>query len=226
MRRILALFLAMVLVFATACTRCGPGTSSADRAAKLSDETVALVHTGLFGKSSYCTGVWIDAKYILTAAHCTEDEDEFEYIVAKQAGGVRSEPAVTYSAKLVKVNSDRDLALLQALEGPEYHAVAKLAVEMPQVGDPIFVIGHPLGMYWTYAVGTVGAYYSGVVGIDSTGPFIQILAPITHGNSGGGVFDANGNLVGIVGFGPSSAPGFAFAYHRNSIRDFLFEPGK
>ena len=59
-------------------------------------------------------------------------------------------------------------------------------------GQNIFVIGHPEGLKFTISNGMVSR-------VDQTSLF-QISAPVSPGNSGGPVFDSQGNLVGIVVF--------------------------
>ncbi len=58
------------------------------------------------------------------------------------------------------------------------------------VGDPVFVIGHPVGL--TFALST------GIVSRLADPQVLQISAPISPGNSGGPVYDDSGRLVGIV----------------------------
>lgn len=59
----------------------------------------------------------------------------------------------------------------------------------PMEGENVFVIGHPEGLRFTLSTGIVSRTH---------GSTIQISAPVSPGNSGGPVFDARGNLVGIV----------------------------
>ena len=59
----------------------------------------------------------------------------------------------------------------------------------PMEGENIFVIGHPEGLRFTLSTGIISRMQ---------GSTIQISAPVSPGNSGGPVFDAQGNLVGIV----------------------------
>jgi S1-C subfamily serine protease len=56
-------------------------------------------------------------------------------------------------------------------------------------GEPIFVIGHPEGLKFTLSNGIVSR-------IDNN--LVQISAPVSPGNSGGPVYDARGDLVGVV----------------------------
>jgi len=68
--------------------------------------------------------------------------------------------------------------------------VQPLAESAPPVeGENVFVIGHPEGLRFTLSTGIISRMQ---------GSTIQVSAPVSPGNSGGPVFDARGNLVGIV----------------------------
>ena len=66
----------------------------------------------------------------------------------------------------------------------------QVATVQPKVGDPIYVIGNPLGLEGTFSSGMVAA----VRGEDE----IQIDAPISPGSSGGPVLNSSGQVVGIA----------------------------
>jgi S1-C subfamily serine protease len=57
------------------------------------------------------------------------------------------------------------------------------------LGDPIYVVGHPQRLYFTLSNGLISRLDNGT---------LQLSAPISPGNSGGPVYDARGNLLGIV----------------------------
>jgi Trypsin-like peptidase domain len=59
----------------------------------------------------------------------------------------------------------------------------------PKEGENIFVIGHPEGLKYTLSTGIVSR-------LDNS--TLQISAPISPGNSGGPVYDQQGNLLGVV----------------------------
>ncbi len=58
----------------------------------------------------------------------------------------------------------------------------------PVVGDTVFAMGNPEGMIGTFSEGIVSALRD---------HFIQITAPISHGSSGGPVFNTYGEVIGI-----------------------------
>ena len=87
---------------------------------------------------------------------------------------------------------------------------------MPGIGEHIFVVGHPRGMYWTYAEGTVSAYRNE----SSVGKVVQVNATVWFGNSGGGVFDADGKLLGICSR-LTKVPQMNYYVHLDSVKKFL-----
>ena len=89
-----------------------------------------------------------------------------------------------------------------------------------EVGEPVAAIGSPLGNENSLAVGVVSAIHRSIDAITvqryKVVDAIQTDAPITHGNSGGPLFDARGRVVGINaqirsanGTGNDSGVGFA-----------------
>lgn len=62
-----------------------------------------------------------------------------------------------------------------------------------EVGDPVYAVGAPQGLELSLSDGLVSAFreYRG-------SEYIQTTAPISKGSSGGGLFDAQGRLVGIT----------------------------
>lgn len=76
-----------------------------------------------------------------------------------------------------------------------------------KVGDPVFAVGFNAGNGLTYQTGEVAELFE-----HDGGMVIRTTAPFTHGASGGGLFDQNGQLVGILTFfrvAPSGTSYFA-----------------
>jgi len=62
-------------------------------------------------------------------------------------------------------------------------------VATPKEGQTIFVIGHPEGLKYTLSTGIISRMEKST---------LQISAPVSPGNSGGPVYDLQGNLLGVV----------------------------
>jgi putative serine protease PepD len=95
------------------------------------------------------------------------------------------------AASIVKIDSDADLALLRAdQELPPLAA----ATEQAEPGQPVVVVGAPLGLESTVTAGIVSALRDD----PSEGPLIQFDAAASPGNSGGPVINAQREVVGVT----------------------------
>ena len=90
------------------------------------------------------------------------------------------------------VDEEGDLAML-SVETPTERS-SELASELPDEGEPIFVIGNPLKLEGSVSDGIVSA----VREVPNSYRIIQITAPISHGNSGSPVFNMKGQVLGVV----------------------------
>jgi serine protease Do len=114
---------------------------------------------------------------------------------------------------VIGVDSKTDLALLKA-EGGDFPFVS-FASQPPRVGDWVIAVGNPFGLGGTVTAGIVSARGRDI-GAGPYDDFLQIDAPVNHGNSGGPTFNANGEVVGVntAIFSPSGGSvgiGFAIA---------------
>ena len=92
------------------------------------------------------------------------------------------------------IDEEGDLALLSVDTPTERPRSTELASELPDEGDPIFVIGNPLKLEGSVSDGIVSA----VREVPNSYRIIQITAPISHGNSGSPVFNFKGEVLGVV----------------------------
>lgn len=92
------------------------------------------------------------------------------------------------------VDEEGDLALLNIDMPLERSRATELASDLPDEGEPIFVIGNPLKLEGSVSDGIVSA----VREVPNSYRIIQITAPISHGNSGSPVFNLKGQVLGVV----------------------------
>lgn len=105
----------------------------------------------------------------------------------------------TYGCEIIAVDEKTDLAVIRLKlgEGDFVTPVTAVADSSKAVmGQSIAVVGNPLGVGLSYSYGYVSHPDRDIN--DRGGNFIQIDATVNPGNSGGGLFDSNGNLLGIV----------------------------
>ncbi len=134
------------------------------------------------------SGFVIDASgIIITNNHVIEDADE---IVANFNDGSK------LTAEIIGRDLKTDLAVLRVKPTKPLKAVKFGDSKVLRVGDWVMAIGNPFGLGGTVTVGIVSARNRDI----NSGPydnFIQTDAAINRGNSGGPLFDMNGDVVGI-----------------------------
>jgi tetratricopeptide (TPR) repeat protein len=92
------------------------------------------------------------------------------------------------------LDEEGDLVLLNIDMPLERSRTSELARDLPDEGEPIFVIGNPLKLEGSVSDGIVSA----VREVPNSYRIIQITAPISHGNSGSPVFNLKGEVIGVV----------------------------
>ncbi|WP_039758163.1 Do family serine endopeptidase [Bartonella queenslandensis] len=136
------------------------------------------------------SGFVIDAQkgIIVTNYHVIVDADDIE---------VNFTDGTKLKAKLLGKDSKTDLALLQVDAGnKKLKAVRFGDSEKARIGDWVMAIGNPYGFGGSVTVGIISARNRDL----NAGPydnFIQTDAAINRGNSGGPLFDRNGEVIGI-----------------------------
>lgn len=138
--------------------------------------------------TSYCGGVMVGPSYILTADHCVDDKITAWYVT--RADWLTQPPL---EALVVHRNPGDDLALLKTTETFPMYAEIGWA---PRFGSFVFTVNHGGEDYWQINSGLViPGNIEQTFGLSSL--FTASIA-VRGGASGGGLFDVNGNLVGVV----------------------------
>ncbi|HEX9475673.1 MAG TPA: trypsin-like peptidase domain-containing protein [Candidatus Dormibacteraeota bacterium] len=177
-----------------------------------------LPQAGFVRFSGLGSGVLISADgKVLTAAHVVQTSD----LVA-----VQFVDGTVSRARVIGSIQRADLAVLQLEQVPPGTSPARLAdSDALEVGDEIFVVGAPYGIGHSLSAGHVGgrrALAAMVGGV--TLELLQTDAAINEGNSGGPMFNMNGQVVGIVSHILSRSGGFeglGFAVTSNVAQKLL-----
>jgi len=163
--------------------------------------------------------------YILTSAHVVTDvvesthpSEAHEVFIAFK-GGDRVE------AKIVGWDGYDDVALLK-VDPAAHHLVTVPLGDSSRVrpGDPVAALGSPFGNEDSITVGVVSAIHRSINSLTSTYKVVDAIqtdAPITHGNSGGPLFDARGRVIGInaqIRSESGGAEGVGFAVPINAAK--------
>lgn len=123
-------------------------------------------------------------------------------------------------AKIIGKDKKTDMALLQVKAGPYLQPVTLGNSETARVGETVVAIGNPLGLSHTVTAGIISAKNRSI----GSGPFdnfIQTDASINFGNSGGPLFNANGEVIGINTAISAQGQGLGFAIPINQAKELL-----
>lgn len=238
MKRIICLLLLLTTclscVLLSACTPQGgqpPGLAAAMQAMATIEASFSGGRVRELG-SAVIYALQEDGAVLLTNYH----------VVAKEPLGLAeeiavsfpSDPAEDYSATLLGVDAAHDLAVLKTARPPNATA-ATLRDSLPTMGDPVVALAAPGGHGLCAASGIVSLPQELLTVYDlpylPSMPLTTLRCDITLGDgaSGGGLFDREGRLVGLLHAGGQEAlRGFSFAipipYLRAPIEAILASP--
>jgi serine protease Do len=131
--------------------------------------------------------------YVVTNNHVitAEGQGEIESITVTMTDGT------DYPAKLIGRDAASDLAVLKITGTKPFPFVKFGDSRHARVGDWIIAIGNPFGLGGTVTSGIISAVYRNTGSGSAYDRYLQTDASINRGNSGGPMFDMQGNVIGI-----------------------------
>ena len=168
------------------------------------------------------SGFIIDAKgIVVTNNHVIQDAED---IIVRVNGDKE------FTAKVIGADPLSDIAVLQLDTKEKFIPVKFGNSDKARIGDWVIAIGNPFGLGGTVTSGIISARNRSI-GLSRYEDFIQTDASINSGNSGGPLFDMNGDVIGIntAILGRSGSIGIGFSIPSNSAKiviDQLIEFGE
>ena len=172
--------------------------------------------------SALGSGFIIDEKgIVVTNNHVIQDA---ENIIIRVNGDKE------FNAKVIGSDPLSDIAILQLETNEKFTPVKFGNSDNARIGDWVIAIGNPFGLGGTVTSGIISARNRSI-GLSRYEDYIQTDASINSGNSGGPLFDMNGDVIGIntAILGRSGSIGIGFAIPSNSAKiviDQLIEFGE
>ncbi len=172
--------------------------------------------------SALGSGFIIDEKgIVITNNHVIQDAED---IIVRVNGDEE------FKAKIIGSDPLSDIAVLQLETDKKFIPVAFGDSDKARIGDWVIAIGNPFGLGGTVTSGIISARNRSI-GLSRYEDYIQTDASINSGNSGGPLFDMNGDVIGIntAILGRSGSIGIGFSIPSNSAKiviDQLLEFGE
>ena len=193
----------------------GEGMSISQIASVVSPSVVAITTEQMSGSQTWFGGYYVQSGagsgviisedgYILTCAHVVNGATSIQ---------VQLDNGDTYDAAIVGQDTTSDVAVIKVEATGLTPAVIGDSNALA-VGETVVAVGNPLGtLSNTVTNGIISALNREVTVEDNDMTLLQTSASISPGNSGGGLFNANGELIGIVNAKSSysEAEGIGFA---------------
>ncbi|KFE33970.1 Do family serine endopeptidase [Thioclava atlantica] len=157
--------------------------------------------------------------HIVTNAHVVDGAESVK---------VTFQDGTTADAKVIGVDKATDIALIKVDTNKDLATVGFGDSDQAQVGEPVVAIGNPFGLGTSVSSGIVSAKGRDL----KSGPFdnyIQTDAAINKGNSGGPLFDANGEVIGMntaILSPTGGSVGIGFSVPSNTIKSVIADLGK
>lgn len=137
----------------------------------------------------------IDKSYCVTNFHVVDGANDLKI------SGVNGDFSTEYKATLIASDKNNDIALVQINDNKfkGFGSIPyKILTTTSEVGEEVFVLGYPLTATMGDEIKLTTGIISSKTGFQGDVALYQISAPIQSGNSGGPLFDKQGNVIGIV----------------------------
>ncbi len=131
---------------------------------------------------------------VATNAHVVEGSSNIEITVSNEVGNF------TYKTKVLLIDAKNDVALLQ-IDDDKFKGLTSIPygiTENSDVGSKVFTIGYPLNDVMGSNFKVTDGIISSKSGIADDVRYYQISVPLQPGNSGGPLFNKDGNIIGIT----------------------------
>lgn len=170
------------------------------------------------GKSSG-TGFFVGSNgYIITNNHVVEGARNIK--VTK----VNGDSYKKYNAKVEVSDKQNDLAIIKITD-PSFSSIGSLPYTFKfmaaNVGEDCFVLGYPLVSTMGTDIKLTNGVISSRTGFNGSVSEYQMSAPVQPGNSGGPLFDKNGNIIGVVCAKHTGAENAGYAVKASYIRNLV-----
>lgn len=151
--------------------------------------------------------------HFITNYHVIEDAKSIEITLGEKS----------YPAEIVQVDKSNDLALIKITSStfisPEIPYTIKAT--SASLGEKVFTLGFPMSDLQGKNLKLTDGLISSKTGFKDDPTTYQISVPLQPGNSGGPLFDQNGNLVGVVNAGILEANSVGYAIKCTYLNNFL-----
>jgi len=150
---------------------------------------------------------------VVTNNHVIQDADD---IIVRVNGDQE------FKAKVLGADPLMDIAVLQLETKEKFIPVPFGDSDKARIGDWVLAIGNPFGLGGTVTAGIISARNRSI-GLSRYEDFIQTDASINSGNSGGPLFDMEGNVIGIntAILGRNGSIGIGFSIPSNSAQQVI-----
>lgn len=164
------------------------------------------------------TGFALKGKYVITNHHVVDGAKIL------QVRGVRGDFTKMYNAVVVATDAVHDMAIIR-IEDSKFTGFGEIpyAIKsgLSEVGEDVFVLGYPLLSSMGDEIKLTTGVISSRSGIQGDVTVYQMSAPVQPGNSGGPLFDSNGDVVGIVNAKHRQADNAGYAIKSPYMRLFV-----
>lgn len=163
------------------------------------------------------TGFALLENYIVTNYHVIENAKEINI------QGIDGNFNRKHKASLIASDKFNDLALLKVDDGTIKSTSIPYSIKTTtsEVGEDVFVLGYPLTSTMGDEIKLTTGVVSSKTGFQGDVSLYQISAPIQPGNSGGPLFDGNGNIIGIISAKHKGAENVGYAIKASYLRNLM-----